>query len=148
MRAMARAERCSRLHLRQPLDPAEDLARALLVGRQPELPLGRDVGTGPEPGNRRQVVRRDRGQRLLGILRRRILLEPEQAVRQDLSARQLGAGVLLDRPEIFADDHRPGALALDRDDGQQVARVAPDVGAVARGSMPSGIQNRRKSPIT
>ena len=65
-----------------------------------------------------------------------------------LRARELGARLVLDRPEILADDHRARALALERDDGQEVAARSCGRRRPACGSMPTGIQNSRKSPIT
>ncbi len=117
---------------RHPLHAPADFARARFVRRQAELLLDVQVGAGPQAGDRRQVVGRDGGESVLGILRRAGLLEPEQAVGQDVVRRELLARRLLHHAQVLADDHRARPLALERDDRQQIIGVALDEGAVAR----------------
>ena len=80
-----------------------------------------EVGTRPRPGERRQVVRRHRGQRLNGEALGFAVLEPDQPVAEDSALGKVLAHLVLDGAEVFTDDERPGALALE---SQQVEELA------------------------
>ena len=61
-----------------------------------------------------------------------LVLEPHQPVGQHPALGQLFAYLVLNGPEIFADDHRAGSIALERHDVEQLVTRKADVGAVRR----------------
>jgi hypothetical protein len=126
---------------RQVLEQRRPAALELLVGAGAVLALLLDVGAGPQPGDRRQVVGGDGGHRLRRPLGRVVVLEPQQPVGEDAVLGHGLADAVLDGAEVLADDERLRAVALQRDDVEQVLGRVADVGAVGR-------RCRRRAPTT
>ena len=150
VRRLDRAAAARRRSSRRP--SSRSLSRSAAVpaslGVQADALLRLEVGARPQPRDRRQVVGGDAGQRQLRELARRRRFEVEQPVREHPLFRQPLAHARLDGAQVLADDERLRALALERDDGQQLVGAAS--GRRCRPWRPSarGIQNRRNSPIT
>ena len=114
----------------------------------------REVVAGPPARKRRQVVRAGRDQRLGGIrvrrleVARRVALEDQHAVRQHGVLGQRRAQLVGHGAEILADHEAAVAVALEREEPEQIVERIVDVGAVGRTPRPRGTQNRRARPIT
>ena len=99
-----------------------------------------EVGAGPDPGDRGEVVGRDGGERLRRELRRGLVLEPQQAVREDVALGQLVADVVLDGAEVLADDEGAGPVGLERDEVEELAGRGSARRRRRPGPTPGGIQ--------
>src|SRR6267378_3770466 len=75
-RARGRGARRRVVHARELAQAPAHPLEAPVVRLPAERPLGLQVGTGPETGDRRQIVRRDGGERQLRVARGRLRLEP------------------------------------------------------------------------
>ena len=119
------------------LAPRSDLLARLGQRQESERePLG-DVGALPPAGERRQIVRRDAGDRHRRIVRRRqnsraVALEPQHPHALDLGPRQPIAEALRHRAEVLADHHALGALAFERDVADEIVERIGEIGAFRR----------------
>ena len=125
-----------------PVAPASRLQQLLaplhqlVVVAGVQHPLVVEVATGPQPGDRRQVVGADRRHRRDRPVGRVVVLEPQQLVRQQPGGRQRLPYTGLDGAEVLTDHDRGGAVALQRHDVEQVAAGIAHVRTIGR--RPSG----------
>ncbi len=105
------------------------------VGQQPSLAPRLDIPAQPETGQRRQIVRRRRYQRVARIFVRRaesaiaVLFEIQQAIAQDSEPMQHLARLIRHRAQVLADDDHPVAHALERENRKQRLEAIAHVGA-------------------
>ena len=111
----------------------------LFGGKQTKVAAELEVVTFPEAGERREIVRRGRNQGVDGVILGRleiallVALEIEQAVGQHACAREAASHFVGHRAQILADDHAAIAVALEREDREQVLERVMDVRAFGGG---------------
>ena len=131
--AAARARRSARFSSRRAAIASPAFAKAQKTEREP---LG-DVGALPPARERRQIVRRDAGDRSRRIGRRRhelhaLALEPQHPHAGDLGARQPIAETFRNGAEVFANHHALRAFAFERDMADEIVERIGEIGAVRR----------------
>ncbi len=126
------------------------LPAGLRAGQDAQPDAGVQVGAGPPALQRRQVVGSDGGQRVVRVRGGRleaaaVALEVQQPVRQQREARQQRPGGVGHRAQVLADHHAAVALALQRDDGQQLLGRVVHVGAIGGGGAGRHAEDAREA---
>ena len=123
-------DRRARRNTRDLTQLGADLLPSLAVGLEPEPALEFEVSACPQPGDRGEVVGGHRRHGQLRELRRRLLLEPDEPIREQAAGRQGVEDLRLGRAQVLGDHVGASLRALACDDVEQVGEGVADVDAL------------------